>query len=76
MSSRKKPRGIGRCHQGARPRFALELLRRAAWTYSKQRTARWDRFARPADLPKYGASGFPSIWWWDAQKAAKTGMRQ
>ncbi len=46
------------------------------WTYGKQRTARWDRFSHPAELPKYGASAFPTVWWWDAQKAAKTGMRQ
>lgn len=36
-------------------------------------TARWDRFARPATLPAYGGSGFPSIWWYDAEKAARTG---
>jgi microcin C transport system substrate-binding protein len=36
-------------------------------------TARWDRFARPATLPTYGGSGFPSIWWYDDAKAAKTG---
>jgi len=41
------------------------------WTYSKQRTARWDRFSHPAELPKYGQSSFPSIWWYDADKAAK-----
>jgi microcin C transport system substrate-binding protein len=45
------------------------------WTYGKQRTARWDRFGRPAELPRYAASAFPSIWWWDAEKAAKTGSR-
>ena len=45
------------------------------WTYGKQRTARWDRFAHPDPLPQYGASAFPSVWWWDAQKAAKTGGR-
>jgi microcin C transport system substrate-binding protein len=43
------------------------------WTYGKIRSARWDRFGRPDTLPKYGMSGFPSIWWWDADKAAKTG---
>jgi microcin C transport system substrate-binding protein len=43
------------------------------WTYNKQRTARWDRFGRPAEMPKYGVAAFPTIWWWDAQKAAKTG---
>ncbi|RYX96546.1 MAG: ABC transporter substrate-binding protein [Bradyrhizobiaceae bacterium] len=45
------------------------------FTYSKVRTARWDRFGRPSELPKYGQSGFPSIWWWDAERAAKTGGR-
>jgi microcin C transport system substrate-binding protein len=42
------------------------------WTYGKVRTARWDRFGRPAEMPKYGLSAFPTIWWWDAGKAAKT----
>jgi microcin C transport system substrate-binding protein len=46
------------------------------WTYGMVRTARWDRFSHPAELPKYGASAFPTVWWWDAQKAAKTGSRQ
>ena len=46
------------------------------WTYGKVRTARWDRFGRPETLPKYGASAFPTVWWWDAEKAAKTGSRQ
>ncbi|TPQ30855.1 hypothetical protein C2U70_25560 [Bradyrhizobium guangdongense] len=41
------------------------------WNYPKVRTARWDRFGRPAELPKYGQSGFPFIWWYDADKAAK-----
>jgi microcin C transport system substrate-binding protein len=45
------------------------------WTYGKVRTARWNRFGRPEKLPEYGASGFPNIWWWDAEKAAKTGGR-
>jgi len=46
------------------------------WGYGKERTARWDRFGHPATMPKYGASDFPTIWWWDADKAAKTGSRQ
>jgi microcin C transport system substrate-binding protein len=46
------------------------------WTYGKARTARWDRFGRPDPLPKYAVSGFPTVWWWDAAKAAKTGGRQ
>jgi microcin C transport system substrate-binding protein len=45
------------------------------WTYGKSRAARWDRFGRPDPLPKYGVSGFPTIWWWDAEKAAKAGGR-
>jgi microcin C transport system substrate-binding protein len=43
------------------------------WTYGKARTVRWDRFGRPDTMPKYGASAFPAIWWWDATKAAKAG---
>ena len=45
------------------------------WTYPYQRTARWDRFGRPETLPKYGAADFPTIWWWDAERAAKLGSR-
>lgn len=45
------------------------------WTYSFQRVARWDRFGRPARLPEYGAAAFPEVWWWDAERAAKTGSR-
>ncbi len=41
------------------------------WTYGKVRTARWDRFSRPQTMPKYGTSAFPTIWWWDAEKAAR-----
>ncbi len=46
------------------------------WTYSKLRTARWDRFSRHDPLPKYGMSGFPALWWWDSARAAKAGNRQ
>ena len=45
------------------------------WTYGKVRSARWDRFGRPDPLPKYGMSGFPTVWWWDADKASKVGNR-
>jgi microcin C transport system substrate-binding protein len=45
------------------------------WTYGKVRSVRWDRFGRPAELPKYGAGAFPTIWWWDSAKAAKVGSR-
>ena len=46
------------------------------WAYSKMRTARWDRFGRPNQLPKYGSSAFPALWWQDADKVAKVGSRQ
>src|SRR4029453_1859743 len=45
------------------------------FSYGKSRTARWDRFGRPEKLPEYGSSAFPAIWWWDAERAAKTGSR-
>ncbi|MGH6790178.1 MAG: extracellular solute-binding protein [Pseudolabrys sp.] len=45
------------------------------WTYGKVRSARWDRFSHPETLPKYGMSGFPTVWWWDAQRAAKVQQR-
>lgn len=45
------------------------------FTYGKQRTARWDRFGRPQNMPKYGAAAFPTIWWWDAEKAARIATR-
>jgi microcin C transport system substrate-binding protein len=45
------------------------------WNYPKVRTARWDRFGRPAELPKYGQSAFPAIWWYDADKAARIAKR-
>jgi microcin C transport system substrate-binding protein len=44
------------------------------WSLGATWTARWDRFGRPAELPRYGF-GFPEIWWWDAEKAARTGGR-
>ncbi|TMK00104.1 MAG: ABC transporter substrate-binding protein [Alphaproteobacteria bacterium] len=45
------------------------------FTSDKIRSARWDRFNRQDPLPKYGASAFPTVWWWDAEKAAKIGTR-
>ena len=40
------------------------------WHIPYERTARWDRYGRPETLPKY-AVGFPAIWWYDKDKAAK-----
>jgi microcin C transport system substrate-binding protein len=45
------------------------------FTFGFDRAARWDRFSHPDPLPKYGVTGFPSLWWWDTEKAAKTGKR-
>ncbi|WP_321500263.1 extracellular solute-binding protein [Breoghania sp.] len=42
------------------------------WYVDLFRTARWDRFSHPQNMPQY-THGFPQIWWWDAAKAAKTG---
>ncbi|KRA50447.1 extracellular solute-binding protein [Devosia sp. Root635] len=43
-----------------------------SYTLRNSRIARWDRFSHPEKLPDF-SSGFPTIWWWDAEKAAKTG---
>jgi microcin C transport system substrate-binding protein len=40
------------------------------WYIDYERTARWDRFGRPEKLPDL-STGFPSVWWWDAEKAKK-----
>ncbi|AEV35040.1 peptide ABC transporter, periplasmic peptide-binding protein [Pseudovibrio sp. FO-BEG1] len=40
------------------------------WTQPFSRVVRWDRFARPDQLPEY-AIDFPTIWWWDEEKAKK-----
>jgi microcin C transport system substrate-binding protein len=45
------------------------------FTYGFARYARWDRFSHAEPLPKYGRSGLPSLWWFDAEKAAKIGKR-
>jgi microcin C transport system substrate-binding protein len=45
------------------------------FTYPFARYARWDRFSHAEPLPKYGRSGLPSLWWYDADKAAKIGKR-
>ena len=45
------------------------------FTYGFSRYARWDRFSRADPLPKYGRSGLPTLWWYDADKAARIGKR-
>jgi microcin C transport system substrate-binding protein len=40
------------------------------WHAPDERIAIWDRFSRPDKLPDY-SYGFPTIWWWDEEKAKK-----
>jgi microcin C transport system substrate-binding protein len=40
------------------------------WYVPYERTARWDRFGKPDKLPDY-STGFPTIWWWDEERAKK-----
>lgn len=42
-----------------------------SYAATNSRIARWDRFSHPDVLPEY-AIGFPTIWWYDAEKAAAT----
>ena len=42
------------------------------YTLRKSRIARWDRFSHPDVLPEFSV-GFPTVWWYDEAKAAKTG---
>jgi microcin C transport system substrate-binding protein len=44
------------------------------FTYDKLCAARWDRFGRHNPLPEYGGAAFPAVWWWDPEKAARTGV--
>ncbi|WP_299809136.1 extracellular solute-binding protein [uncultured Roseibium sp.] len=39
------------------------------------RTARWNRFGHPDRMPEY-STGFPAIWWYDAELAEKTGAER
>jgi microcin C transport system substrate-binding protein len=45
------------------------------FTYGFSRYARWDRFSHAEPLPQFGVSGLPSLWWYDADKAARIGKR-
>lgn len=40
------------------------------WFRPAERIAYWDRFGKPDITPDYDL-GFPSTWWWDAEKAKK-----
>jgi microcin C transport system substrate-binding protein len=43
------------------------------FAHDKVWAAHWDRVGRPDPLPRYGGAAFPTVWWWDAERAAKTG---
>ncbi len=40
------------------------------WHITYERTARWNKFGKPAKIPDFSV-GFPDIWWFDEQKAAR-----
>jgi microcin C transport system substrate-binding protein len=43
-----------------------------SYTILPDRIAYWNKFGHPEGYGKFSI-GFPTIWWWDAEKAAKTG---
>jgi microcin C transport system substrate-binding protein len=45
------------------------------WSIGVSRVARWDRFGKPEKLPEYSI-GFPDIWWFDKDRAAKVGPQK
>jgi len=45
------------------------------WYAANQRFGYWDRYSHPATLPSR-AIGFPTIWWYDQDKAAKLSTTQ
>ncbi len=40
------------------------------WHITYVRTARWNRFGKPARIPEHSV-GFPDIWWFDEEKARR-----
>jgi microcin C transport system substrate-binding protein len=46
-----------------------------SYTLVQERIAYWNRFGHPDPYPKF-AIGFPTVWWWDADKAKATGGAQ
>lgn len=45
------------------------------WSSAVHRIARWDKYDYPKILPKYSI-GFPTIWWFDAQRFEKLEARK
>lgn len=46
-----------------------------SYTILADRIAYWDRFGHPDPYPRFSI-GFPTVWWWDAEKAARIGGAQ
>jgi len=46
-----------------------------SYTRRAEPIAHWDRFGHPDHIPDYNI-GFPQVWWFDKDKAAKTGGTQ
>ena len=45
------------------------------WTWARCAPRAGTASAGRKTMPKYGLSAFPSIWWWDKDKAAKAPRR-
>ena len=43
-----------------------------SYALTDERIAHWDRFGKPDHIPDYNI-GFPTVWLYDKDKAAKTG---
>jgi microcin C transport system substrate-binding protein len=43
------------------------------WTLRADRIAYWDRFSHPDPLPRFSL-GFPTVWWYDQEKAQRVGI--
>ena len=70
---RQGSRGSGRRHQGARPRAAVEFLRRAAMDLSATSAPRAGiASAVPRPCRNTARSAFPTVWWWDAAKGGES----
>jgi microcin C transport system substrate-binding protein len=44
------------------------------WHSAAERIAYWNKFGAPNPLPKI-TTGFPDVWWFDAELAAKNGLK-
>ncbi len=62
-----------RRHQGARPHPAVEPLRRAAMGLRQIAHRALGPLQPSRPVAEIRHVGVPDVWWWDAEKAAKTG---